>query len=455
MELGWGFVLLTLFKRIEYGLLFIILFIPNQNILDYISHLPLGKDLNDIIFIAMLIRWRINKKNADESFFLKNPLNLAIFLFFFWTFIQIYWGALHFGQALPFNLADPRIIYWKNLIRIPLLFLIAANNVKDEKYMKLIILMIMIGVFLLDRSFYNIAKYRDYSHYSDAIKAGGMYKLGPNELAVCLAMYVIVFVALFSSIHNLFYKIFLAGPIWLSYYCIAFLFSRSGYLAAFAGWTVIGFLRDKKIFVFLVAIVLFWQALLPTAVRERIAMTKTDQGYDNTSKDRLGMWQLGFELILSSPILGTGLDASHYMDVTDESSSHVWHSFHNSYVQQAVETGITGLGIYLWIYFLMIITGFRLFRKAKNDFQKGLGLGTMACVISMMAGNLTGGYWNYFGVVGYMYVLAGLTMRRLIDIEKEEEPGTLPDQDQVVELPQPEHPWQVIKSGVQDSPKFI
>ena len=412
MELGWGLskilvvplyisaiivILLTIFKRIEFGILFLIPFLPHQNILDKLIDLPLGKDINDLFFIAIFIRWIIDKRKAQESLLIKTPLNLPILLFLLWTFIEIWWGASYFGDPAPLSLADPRIIYWKNLIRIPLFYLIIVNNVKNPKHIKIIMFLMIMAILMLDRNFYNIARWRDFSHFTESTeKIGGLHTLGGNELAVFLATYVIVLVSLFSHTSNLWIKLLLFGPIWLSYYCIAFLFSRSGYLATFAGWAVVGFLKDKKIFVFIVALILFWQTLLPQAVKERIEMTKTEEGYDGTTQQRLGMWDQGLEIIFSNPILGRGIDATRFTDVRSEGfGSRTWHSFHNSYIQQAVETGLVGLGIYLWIFFLMIKMGWRMYRAGDSDFHKGLGLGLIACVMSCMAGNFAGSYWNY------------------------------------------------------------
>ena len=96
MELGWGLskilvvplyisaiivILLTIFKRIEFGILFLIPFLPHQNILDKLIDLPLGKDINDLFFIAIFIRWIIDKRKAQESLLIKTPLNLPILLF--------------------------------------------------------------------------------------------------------------------------------------------------------------------------------------------------------------------------------------------------------------------------------------------------------------------------------------------------------------------------------------
>ena len=69
----------------------------------------------------------------------------------------------------------------------------------------------------------------------------------------------------------------------------------------------------------------------------------------------------------------------------------------------------------------MIIIGWRLYHSAYNEFQRGLGLGLIACVLACMAGNIAGGYWNYYSVVGYMFILAALVMRSLIDIEQTKE----------------------------------
>lgn len=416
-------IIVTLFYRIEVGIFFIIPFVAHQNILNYFFQFPLGKDINDLLFIAMLIRWVIDKRKAGDNIFVKSPLNVPMMLLIIWSYLEVWWGARYFGDPAPLSLGDPRIIYWKNLILLPLLFLIILNNIKNPKHMKIIILLMILAVLLLDRNFYSVARWRDFSHYSDNQRVGSiMASLGGNELAVCMAMYAIVLVSFFIYLNNIWLKLFLLLPIGASYYCIAFSFSRSGYLATVIGWAVVGLLKDRKILVVLIALVFFWQVLLPVAVKERIEMTKTDEGYDETVLQRFGMWEMGKDIIFSNPILGAGLNATQSFNITaDGIENRVWHSFHNSYLQQAVETGIPGLGIYLWIFFFMLRIGWRLFRTTDDWFQKSLGLGLLACVFSCLAGNIAGGYWNYFSVNGYMYAIAGLVMRCLVDSENVDE----------------------------------
>jgi O-antigen ligase len=141
-------------------------------------------------------------------------------------------------------------------------------------------------------------------------------------------------------------------------------------------------------------------------------MTKNGEEYDDTVMQRLGMWEIGKDIISSNPILGAGINASHFINITlEDFDGHTWHSFHNAYLQQAVETGLVGLAIYIWIFIIMIIEGLRLYKYADNWFHKSLGLGLVACVLACMAGNIAGSYWNYFSVVGYMYVIAAIVMQ--------------------------------------------
>jgi O-antigen ligase len=324
---------------------------------------------------------------------------------------------------MQLSLENPRLVYWKNFIRLPLLYLIIVNNIKKQEHKKLIILLMVMAVLMLDRSFYNIAMWRDFSHYSPEQRVGGMAQgLGGNELAVCLAMNLAIILSVFSCTSSFPIKLFLAGPIFVTTYCILFLFSRSGYFAAVVGCCVIGFLKDRKVLLILIILVFSWKSILPTAVKERIEMTKNEEteSYDSTVQQRFAMWDIGKEIVISSPILGAGLNAARYINITlEEFGGKTWHSFHNAYLQQAVETGLVGLGIYLWMFYLMILCGWRLFRKAEDWLKKALGLGLMACVMACLAGNVAGGYWNYIGVVSYMYILAGMVVQDLISLDKD------------------------------------
>jgi O-antigen ligase len=213
----------------------------------------------------------------------------------------------------------------------------------------------------------------------------------------------------------------LSVPALLSYYVTLFLFSRSGYAAIAATGIFWGILKSRKVLILLIIVFLSYETLLPNAVKERIEMTKTEDGYDDTAQERFEMWKIGLGILQGNPILGAGFEFTHNFNINLEGhGTRTWHSFHNSYLQQAVETGIVGLGIYLFLFFLAVKLGWQLYNKTENGFQKGLGTGLMGATFACLAGNLAGSYWNFLNVMGYYWVLLALVIRCILNIEEQE-----------------------------------
>ncbi len=66
---------------------------------------------------------------------------------------------------------------------------------------------------MVNRGFYNIARWRDFSHYDQEQRIGGLDQgLGGNELAVYLAMYVVVLLSLFLHSRGVILKSFFGCP---------------------------------------------------------------------------------------------------------------------------------------------------------------------------------------------------------------------------------------------------
>ena len=438
LELGWGLsqfvapvlyvcvmiiALLTILKRIEFGIFYLVPFLPHQNLLDWTNKYPLGKDYVDILLIAIIIRWIIDKRKSAEPFLEKTPLNLPLFILIIWAIVEYVHGASYLGLPLSLNPGDERFAALKNFIVIPLFFFIVVNNIKSQQQIKLIVLFMIISILVIDKNFYSLITSHDVSHYSNDLKfKGTSSSLSGNALAVFLAQYSIVLVALFWHLRTLWIRLFLSLPIGLSYFSIMFLFSRSGYFATVISFIVFGIFRDKKILVFLLALFFCWQVVLPVAVKERIEMTRSDDGFDATSRQRFAMWENGMEIISSNPILGAGLDfTKHNIILLEEFPGREWQSYHNAYMHTAVELGIIGLGLYMWIFFLSIFLGWRLYKKSGDGLYKALGIGLMCCVLACMAGNIAGTYWHFQNVIGFYWVLLALVTRSLIMIDKNTE----------------------------------
>lgn len=429
LELGWGLtpyftlvlyiasilvIVATIFWRIEPGIFFLTLFLPIQNVLDSINIYPGGQDVNDFVIIAIVIRW-IMDRNKPGRGWKKTPLNLPILIWLAWSYMGIWIGSSFLELPSPVSIGHPLFVSWKNYIIPIILYFAIVNNIDDRKILQYLVLTMAFTLLVLDRNFYNVMALQDTSHYSDELKEKFLntgVALNGNSLAVFLAQFAILFVALIPFETVIWRKLFYIVISGLSYYCVMFLFSRSGYLAAFAGWVGIGMVNNRKIIVGIGLLFLFWRTILPNAVIERIEMTTSEDGFDGTSRQRIGMWKQAEEMISASPVWGAGFGITPLLDIRAGNEwERAWGSFHNNYVQTAVESGLVGIGLILLIYFMIFGLALQLNYATDDPYSRGIAAGMVACVLAMLAGNIAGSYWHYFTVGSHFWILSAIMIK--------------------------------------------
>lgn len=351
-------LLLTLLYRIEIGIYFLVPLLPQQSVLDGVAKYPGGKDIVDFLILAMLLRWWFTSSRRPEGFMLKTPANTAIFWLIIWTYAELWLGSLNLSLPLPIALGDARFVTWKNFIILPLLYFIVVNNVTSKRQIQILVVLILCSMLLMDRHFYNNFSGRSTSSYSHDLRSAGTFSyLGPNELAAFYAQYTLIVVCLFLLDRD-WRRRALAGLVMVfNYYCLIFLFSRGGYLATLVGWSFLGLVRDRRVLAALVLLLIFWKAILPNAVIERIEMTQTEEGTDTSVQERIQMWEMAKGVIVSNPISGLGYNTTPYFGFTDSITKQHRNNLHNGYVEVMSELGIVGLLIFLTIFFKGIAEG--------------------------------------------------------------------------------------------------
>ena len=423
LEFGWGlsklvgpiiffaFVpafFLTLFYRIEIGIYFLVPFLPLQNILNYANNFPFGKDINDLMILAMIIRWIYDKQKSGEKILTLEAVNWPIFFIILWTFVQLWRGAQFLGMHAPIGL-DPRVMAWKNLLMLPVLYFIVVNNIKNRRQVEILLVLMCLTMIVLFRNFYVASGSRDLSEYSNwRFIGGGGQALSGNAFGVFLGQFTIIPLVLMLFSSKTWHKAFFGFTASLTTYCLLFSFSRSGYLAGAATLVFLGLAKDRRVLAVLVVLVLFWQALLPHSVVQRLAMTSIDDPADATAQERFGMWQMAKGIIAEHPIAGIGFFTTPFLKVKSTGFNQTWASFHSSYLEQTVETGFIGLALYLAFFLVGIGYGWKLYKVADDKLLQGLGLGFAGCVFGVLAGNIFGSYWNYVNVMAFYWVLLGV-----------------------------------------------
>ncbi len=405
-------ILLTLFYRVELGIYFLVPILTQQSLLEHMKGYPMGEDFIDLLFMVLLVKWFLDRDKDAEKSVWRKKLGVIIPLIFLWTFVSLWIGAQVLQTGSPLSLGDPRFVHWKNFIMLPILYLIIVNNVKDEKQIKIILLLMTVSMLYMDRSFYNNFAEKDRSSFHYDLRVGSTFSyLGPNEIAVFYAQNTILLLCLWAYEENKKLRWLLGVTTVFNYYCLMFQYSRGGYLAAIVSWIFYGLIKDRKILVALAVLGIFWQNFLPQSVQQRINMSQTESGTDSSITERYDMWDQAEVLIKSSPIFGLGYNITPFMGI--EAGGKHRNSLHNGYMQLLLEQGAIGLLIFVAFFITGFRLGWRLYKNAQNDFLKGLGLGYAGCVLAVLSGNIAGSYWFYLNVSGFYWVNLGLVVRSL------------------------------------------
>lgn len=407
-------VVLTLMYRIEIGIYFLALAIPQQSTLEGLTRYPLGKDIIDIVLIALLIRWRINSSRKREGLFAKTPINTPIFWLMAWTFFELWMGSFNLGLPLPISIDDARFVTWKNFMILPLLYFVVVNNIEDQKQIKIILGMMALSMLFMDRHFYNNFRGRSVDSYSHGLRSSGTFTyLGPNELAAFYAQYTLILLCVTLLDRQTWVRLCAAVVMAFNYYCMIYLFSRGGYLATLVAWSFLGLVRDRRVLAALILLLIFWKELLPSAVIQRIEMTKTESGTDTSVQERIQMWDMALDVIQSNPVMGIGYNTTPYFGFTDSITRQHRNNLHNGYIEVLTELGVVGLLIYLVIFGKGMAAGWRLYRGSEDPFFKALGLGFVAAILASLTANISGNNWHYLNVAGYFWITFALVVRSL------------------------------------------
>ncbi|MBI5874106.1 MAG: O-antigen ligase family protein [Candidatus Omnitrophica bacterium] len=407
---------ISLSGRVWVGLNFLIPLLPLQNILEKMQILPLGKDFADILLIGMIIGWMASKASLRESFFSRSPFNKLIFIFFCYTLFSLWKGSFYLGASLPLDIHDPRLQNWKNYMVLPLIFLLVLNNIRDISGMKRMFLTMCVSMILMN--FYVVRQVSDVTAWWNRDKISGTFVwLGVNEVAAFYAAYVFVLIGVFFFIKDKRWKIGLGWLIFISFYCILFMFSRGAYMAVVAGLLFIAFTRKRWLFIPLIFLFLLWHTVLPQTVVDRIQFSERGEGtLDNSAETRLMIWQVAMSMFSQNPIFGSGYNILKDMGLMDT---------HNIYVKFLAEQGIVGLFIFLAIMFLAVRRAWRLHKRAQDPFLKGLSFGFCGCVFAFMIGNFFGERWIHIPLSAFFWTFLGMVERGNIIVDSETSANSL------------------------------
>jgi O-antigen ligase len=406
----WAMCLVSLAGKPLLGLYYMIPFLPYRTMRDHFLDFPLGANVLTILVFAVIIGALIHGKKLPKS-----KLYVIWLVFAVYLYLSMWLGTALGNAPAPIWLADDNFVTWKDYVLIPLIFVATGLVVEDRKAVRTIVLLTAFSLLFIDRSSLLESLSRTWTTFDEDKRGGGPLGYGSNQTAAFLAQFGMFFWGFALSLRKKRFKLLSYGLVAITLLTTMYTFSRGAYLAVLVSVLLLGLLRDRKLLLVLGVFLLTWQTVVPTAVRERVTMTKNANGQlEESAQERVSLWEDAEKSIIASPIVGTGF-------ATYQFSKHVANlrDTHNWYVKVMVETGIIGLVMAFMLLQQMLSTSYRLFKRATDPLYQGLGLGLLLATCSCIVANCFGDRWTYLEITGLLWVLVGTAIRatQLAEVE--------------------------------------
>ena len=395
-------VVATLTGRRQCGYYNILFLLPFGYTIHKIHQYPLGTQIINVLMASLFIATLIHHTKKIRAIS-ATPILLHLLV----VLLTFAYGFANTGPFLAGHFDNAfRISLVKDYLYMPLLYWVTLAFVQEKDFAtrrRMIVYFILSVVVLVDWRFWNSARWVSHTHFSYASRSGAFGSLGANHLAAFVVEYTAIAISMFLHYRNKRGKLFFLLVILAGIYPIFYSYSRAGYMAIVVVllWN---FLFKKKLFfgVIIATVIVGGAAVnyLPQSVVERVSMTQTENGeIESSANTRLLIWEQGKELFFKSPLIGIG-----YQVIPSYINVHGLRNLHNYMLQMLVETGIIGFSIFLYLLYSAFQSGWRLFVRSDDSFDKGLGLGFCGCVIGSVVCNLFGDRWSFMEMQGYWWV---------------------------------------------------
>lgn len=171
--------------------------------------------------------------------------------------------------------------------------------------------------------------------------------------------------------------------------CMMFTYTRGGWLAALLAVVFLGLKKSKRLLIATVIVVSIMAFTANGEVRRRATVIFYPSPYDEGVKNaRLDLWREAVSIIKDFPFLGCGLNT--YARVVPLYKKEVYTGYypHNCYLQMAAESGILGLGAFIWVIGALYKKTLASLTKIGDGWEGAFLAGTLAGLFGLLVHSL-------------------------------------------------------------------
>jgi len=356
-----------------------------------------------IILVLFLVLWLINTKEN----FKKAPKDFLIFIIFYiWRMLTLALNGIssQFGRII--NIWD----------KMPYFF-VSNLKINKEQIIKFFQIIFWLNSIILIYAL--LQKYAGFPSIIKSLFTPDMERFkGYFSHPLRFGGYISI-VTLLSFNFAIFYSNKFLKFIPFLYLSVLLNGSRSYIISVILTTILISYFKSKKVFILTITLSLlssiFILILFPS-VKSRLINTfnknlaLTENETQSSASLRLNFWKAGLEIFSKSPIYGIGDgEISKYLKPYKEKGliDNVAHA-HNAYITAAAESGIIGLGIYLWLLIYFIRKYFKLANYSQDLFEKAFAFGLFSAFLNLAIAGIFESNFSTFIIWSFLTFLMGI-----------------------------------------------
>jgi len=354
-------------------------------------------------FLFWLVKMFLEKK----FHLARNPLNIPII-----AFLLVAGVGVVTGVDFKHSLKGYTTLCWM------VIFFLTVNNVRDitqfRKLMGILILIITVaGAYGIFQHFARIDLFGNVKYLQKSLVRSPGFFNSPQTFGnyILQAFPMVIALSFYSKTKKEKRWLQLSSLIVLA--AIIFSYVRGVWLGLVGGLILMAILKSRKLLALaLTGIVvgsLFLVFLPSSKFTQRVMKTF---GSERSVGDRIYFWEGSLRIIRDYPITGLGWEGFRkiYPRYKPAEGTQLACHAHNNFLDIAVDSGLLGLGIFLWLLTVIYKVALQIFKGVEGGYFKGIAWGFLGSFTAFLIAGLSQYNFGDSEVVMLFYFLLGMVM---------------------------------------------
>lgn len=354
-----------------------------------------------------LLFWLIRMFLMKKFHLARNPVNIPIVAFLIAAAIGVITGV-----DFKHNLKGYATLGWMSI------FFLFVNNVKDDTQFKrlariLILIATIAGAYGIFQHFTRIDFFGNVTYLRKSFARSPGFFNSPQTFGnyILLVLPIVFGLSFYGNTRG--EKRWLQLSSLIILIAIIFSYARGVWLGLIVGTIFMAILRSRKLLLVVIAGIIvgsMFLVFLPSSrfTRRVLETFKSKRPVG----DRIYFWEGSLKIIRDYPITGLGWEGFRlvYPRYKPAEGRQLVSHAHNNFVDVAIDSGLLGLGIFIWLLVTIYKVGFHIFKELGDGYFKGIAWGFLGSLTAFLIAGLSQYNFGDSEVVMLFYFLLGMVM---------------------------------------------